>query len=438
VNAGLGVVCFVGLGPGDPRLRTERAAARLAEAHVVVRDSDGVPAEHLIALAREGKRVVRAIEGDPLESARVTEEVRAVARAGVPIEVVPGIGARAATAAFAGVLGPAVRADAANVGAALADHPRDSVVTIVADAGSPSQRVVTTTVGGAAVKVPELGAASVLLAFGAPDDTLRWLERRPLFGKRVLVTRARDQAVGTAALLRELGAEAVVVPTIEVCPPEDPAPLARALIDLRAGAYGWVAFTSANGVEHTWAALARSGHDARAFGSAHLAAIGPATARALESHGLRADVTAREFRGERLADEMIAAIGSAGPPPRVLVARAARARDALPDALRGAGCRVDIVPAYETHPVQGDTLDGLANELDLGRFDAVLFTSSSTVDSLCDALGARAQALLARLRIASIGPVTTATACARGLRVDVTAAEYTVPGLLQALAASYG
>jgi uroporphyrinogen III methyltransferase / synthase len=437
VNAGLGVVCFVGLGPGDPRLRTERASARLAEADVVVRDSDGVAAERLIALAREGKRVVRAIEGDPLESPSVVEEVREVARAGVPIEVVPGIDARAAAAAFAGVLGPAVRAETAQLAAALVGHSSATVVTIVADAGLPSQRLVTTTAAEALGRASELRTTSVLLAFGTPDDTLRWVERRPLFGKRVLVTRGRDQAVSTAALLRELGAEAVVVPTIEIRPPRDPGPLDSALLDLRAGAYGWVAFTSANGVEHTWRALALSGHDARAFGSARIAAIGPATVRALESHGLRADAVAREFRGEGLAEEMIVAIGPAGSRPRVLVARAARARDALPDALRAVGCRVDVVPAYETHPVDGEALAGLANELSLGRLDAVLFTSSSTVDSLCDALGARAPDLLARSRIASIGPVTTATAAARGLRVDVTAAEYTLPGVLLALAESY-
>jgi uroporphyrinogen III methyltransferase/synthase len=262
------------------------------------------------------------------------------------------------------------------------------------------------------------------------------IERRPLLGKRVLVTRAREQASGAASLLRKLGAEAVLVPTIEVRAPADPARLALALRDLRAGAYGWVAFTSANGVEHTLKALALSGHDASSFGSARIAAIGPATARALEAYGLRADLVARESRGEGLASEMIAAMGPGGS-PRVLLARAARARDALPDALRAAGCSVDDVPAYETHPVSGPALEGLVRDLELGRLDAVLFTSSSTVDSLCDALGPRAPKLLARLRVASIGPVTTASAQARGVRVDVTAPKYTLPAVVQVLAESY-
>jgi len=263
-------------------------------------------------------------------------------------------------------------------------------------------------------------------------------ERRPLLGKRVLVTRAREQASGTAALLEELGAEAVVVPTIEIRPPPDPAPMARALVGLRAGAYGWVAFTSANGVEHTWQAVAAAGLDVRAFGSTRIAAVGPATVAALESHGLRADVVAREFRGEALGREMIAAAGAASPSRSVLLARAARASDALPAALRGAGWQVDDVPAYETRPARGEAVEGLTTELSIGRIDAVLFTSGSTVDSLCDLLGARAPELLARTRVASIGPVTTETARARGLRVDVTAAESTLPGLVRALADTYG
>jgi len=359
VSARTGVVCFVGLRAGDPRLRTERAVAGLAGGDVVLRDGDGATAERLVALAREGKRVVRAVEGDPLDAPRVIDEMRAIVRAGVSVEVMP------------------------------------------------------------------------------PDQTRLWLEARPLFGKRVLVTRAREQASGAVALLHEVGAEAVVVPTIELRAPNDPAPLERALHDLRAGAYAWVAFTSANGVEGTWRALSMMGHDARAFGSVRIAAIGPATARALESRGLRADAVPSEYRGEGLADEILAAIGPGSAPRRILLARAARARDALPDALRAAGHQVDVVPVYETHPVRGEALERLEGDLASGLVDAVLFTSSSTVDSLCDALGPRAPELLAAARVASIGPVTTATARERGLRVDLTAAEYTLPGLVRALAESY-
>ena len=428
-----GLVSFVGVGPGDADLRTARAAQRIAEADVVL-ELD-VSAESLVALAREGKRVVRLVPGDPLESPAVVAQVRAVAAAGVLFDVIPGIGARGAAGAFAGVLGRAVRVSAAGVAEALADEPPTTVVTLIAAAGTASQRVLVTPASEGPRRARELGADAVILA-QAPEDALRWAERRPLFGKRVLVTRARDQAGGTAALLRDRGAEPVVVPTIEIHPPGDPEPLAAAIVVLRAGAYEWVAFTSANGVDRTWAALEAAGADARAFAAARVAAIGPATARAIERRGLRPDLVATEFRGEALAAALLEAPGSGR--ARVLLARAAVARDVLPEALRAAGWQVDIVAAYETRPTSNDVVERLTRELAAGRIDAVTFTSSSTVDNLCDLLGPDAALRLAGARIASIGPVTTATAVGRGLRVDVTARAYTVPGLIDALEESYG
>jgi uroporphyrinogen III methyltransferase/synthase len=449
-----GLVSFVGAGPGDPGLHTARATQRLAEADVVFEDE--VPDGRLVDLAREGKRVVRLVAGDALESSAVVAQARVLAASGVPFEVVPGVGARGAVAAFAGVLGRAVRVPVGEVEAALASEAPDAVVTIVVGAGTPSQRVVTTTAGEGAHRARALGAGEVIVAFGAPEEALRWAERRPLFGKRVLVTRARDQAGSTAALLREQGAEPVVVPTIEIHPPGDPAPLAAALGVLGAGGYDWVTFTSANGVDRTWAALAAAGWDARAFGATRVAAIGPATASALERRGIRADVVAREFRGEALAAAMLsggshsggaaarvvgdggAAVRALGERPRVLLARAAVARDVLPETLREAGWVVDVVPVYETRPTSDEVVERLTRELAGGHIDAVTFTSSSTVDSLCDRLGSRAAELLAGPRLASIGPLTTATAVGRGLRVDVTARTYTVPGLIDALVESYG
>jgi uroporphyrinogen III methyltransferase/synthase len=439
---GRGMVSFVGLGAVDPASCTARAAERIAQADIVLHDEDRAPARRLIELAREGKRVVRAMTGDAPRSQRVLDELREVARAGVEFEVVPGIGASAAAAAFAGVIGRAVRAAPTEVERVVEREPREAAVTLVVYAGGPSQRVIQTTAGKAAERALALGDAEVIVAFGVPEEKLRWFERRPLFGKRVLITRAREQAAGTAALLRDQGAEPLIMPTIAITAPSDPAPLARALSELRAGRYGWVAFTSANGVERTWDALVAAGGDARAFGVARLAAIGPATAGALERHGLRADVIAKEFRGEGLADEMLQALAAGNArdqanPVRVLLARAARARDALPEALRTAGCVVDIVAVYETHPPPPEAIDALVRELETGRVDAVTFTSGSTVDHLCDLLGGRAGELLGPPRIASIGPLTTAAARARGVRVDVTAAKYTVPELVRALADSW-
>jgi uroporphyrinogen III methyltransferase / synthase len=429
-------VCFVGLGPSDPRLRTERAAARLAEADVVL-DAEVVAVEAVIELFRAGRRVVRPVLGDPFESPSIVAEMAALARAGVAIEIVPGVGSSAAAGAFAGVVGRAIAIRREEVARSVAGEPDDAPVTVIAAIGSPGQRTLVTTAARATDEVRILeGDGPLVLAFGAPDPALGWFERRPLFAKRVLVTRARAQASGAAELLRDHGAEPVIVPTIEIHPPADPQPLARALVRLRAGSYAWAAFTSANGVAMTWNALVAAGYDARAFGAARLAAIGPATARCLEAHGLRADVVAAEYRGEGLARDMLAAMPD-DHSSSVLLARAAKARDVLPEALRAAGHTVDVVAAYETRPAPPETAQSLMRELDLGRIDAVTFTSSSTVDNLCDLLGSAAAELLRCVRVASIGPVTTASAQARGLRVDVTARTYTVPGLVEALAESY-
>jgi uroporphyrinogen III methyltransferase/synthase len=432
----LGLVSFVSLGPGDPALTGARAAARLAGADVVVRAGEGATAEDLVAHARAGKRVVRIADGDALESVGVVAEVLAVARSGVPFEIVPGIGARSAAAAFAGVVGRATRATPDQVAAAVERQPPEAVVTLVVGVGAPSQQVIVTTAGEAVSRAAELDPATeVIVAIGAPDDELRWFERRPLFGKRVLVTRPREQAQAMVDELSDEGAVPVVAPSIVLRPPSDPAPLQRALEKVGRGEIGWVAFTSANGVERTWDVLAAGGGDARAFGGAKLAAIGPATAAALGKHGLRADVTAEDFRGEGLAAVMLAAMKDG--PQRVLLARAARARDVLPEALRAAGHEVEIVAVYETHPAPPQALEATVRDLQAGAIDAVTFTSSSTVEHLCDALGPHAPEILARARVASIGPVTSDSARARGVRVDVEARKYTVPGLVRALADSY-
>jgi len=254
-----------------------------------------------------------------------------------------------------------------------------------------------------------------------------------LLGKRVLVTRAEGQAEKLVAMLRERGAEPLVVPTIAFEPPTDPALLQNALASLRD--YGWVLFTSENGVRFFWESLTRQGLDARALGNAQLGAVGPGTAQALEAHGVRADVVAKEFRGEGLAQAVLDAMGTDR--PRVLLARAEEAREVLPDTLRTAGCVVDVVPVYVTRAAKG--AGERLRELFAGRgVDAVMFTSASTVGSFCDALGPAAKELLAAVKVASIGPITTEAAQKRGLDVAITAGSHTLPALVDALEASYG
>lgn len=498
---GKGKVTFVGAGCGDPRLLTLRAADVLARADYVLFDAAVHPdvlgrvregatrvavdsvltAEHIGMLlageAKAGKTAVRLAWGDPLLFAWGDVEAAAVARHGVAIEIVPGIGPFIAVGAFAGV--PLTRSSDASPSVAVVSvtrghetlHDWDKLATatdslaILCDADSvsetarslvfygrspndpasiiesvslPTQRVVVTTLG----KVPELPrpqTARVVMVVGeraTPMNELTWLSKQPLFGKRVLVTRAREQAGSAAALLRERGADPVVVPTIEIHPPSDPSAMIDAVQAMH-DRYDWVVLTSANGVDRLWAEIRRQGKDARAFGRAKIAAIGPGTASALERCGVTADVIAKEHRGEALAQEVLAAMGSptAG---RVLIPRAEVARDVVPDALRAAGCEVDVVSVYKTRSPPRALLEALSALLEGGEIDAVTFTSSSTVEHLCDALEARAVPLLAKTTVASIGPITTETAKKRGIRVDVTAAEYTIPGLVSALEKHFG
>ncbi len=501
-------VFFIGAGPGDAGLLTLRGAALLARVDIVLHDAHVHPdvlarshaervivgeggdaglqrpdeiARRLVELARAGRVVARLAASDPYLFSSGDEEVAIVSRAGVAFEVVPGIVGSVAAGAFAGLplsrradASPSVALADTRAGLALHDWSKLADATdtltvlvpsgdvlelvrtlvfygrlpttpaaIIVDVARTTQEVIVGTLEDIASRGAKVGDRLVRLVVGevaARREPLRWFDKRPLFGKRVLVTRSRDQAEGTADLLRERGAEPVVVPTIELRPPSDPEPMQKALAEL--GTYDWVAFTSANGVERAWAELRRSGRDARAFGNVKIAVIGPATGRALEAHGLSADVVAKEFKGEGLADELLRVVETKG--ARVLVLRALRAREALPEALRAAGCVVDVAPVYETHPPDGaaeallEALTPGASEKGPRPVDAVLFTSTSTVDNLCDLLGPSAAALLARTRVGSIGPVTTQAAERRGVRVDVTADPYTLPALVDALERIFG
>jgi uroporphyrinogen III methyltransferase/synthase len=255
--------------------------------------------------------------------------------------------------------------------------------------------------------------------------------KKPLEGKRVLVTRAEGQSGEAADLLRHKGAEPVLVPTIAFGPPQDRSLAEDAVRNL--AAYDWVAFTSQNGVERTLELLPKSGLAAQAFGSARVAAVGPATARALTRAGIAVHLVAKESQGEGLAREMLAVFQG---PKRVILLRAQVAREALPDALRAAGCKVDIVPVYATYPAP-DLEATLTRLFAKGPpVAAALFSSSSTVTQVCNALK-NAPELLQSVVVATIGPATTETAKTRGLRVDLEASPHTVPALIEALEAFF-
>lgn len=431
--------------------------------------------QQMIELARQGKRVVRLKGGDPLMFARGSEEALALAAAGVRFEIVPGVSSPVATSAYAGIplthreLSSSVTfitgsdragkewspeswkklATATDTICVLMGMRRIAEITqAIIDGGRspatpaavihwgarPEQRVVTARLDAIAQASRDAGLTNPAIILVGEVATLReklaWYDSRPLSGKRIAIPRAAEQAKDTAAAVRERGAAALVLPMIEIAPAPDQARLARAVAEL--SSYDWVLLTSSNGVERLRLELARSGRDARAFGSALVGVIGPKTGEALERLGIKADVVAQEFVGEGLA----AAVLERGVPRRALVLRAEVARDALPDALRARGADVDVVAAYQTRALSASG-DELALGIEQRKVDAMLFTSSSTVTATLEALGERGRALLSRITLASIGPVTSRTLESVGLRPTLQADVYTVEGLLDALEQHY-
>jgi uroporphyrinogen III methyltransferase/synthase len=254
--------------------------------------------------------------------------------------------------------------------------------------------------------------------------SLDWFERLPLFGRRIVSTRAWEQSDALTSRLRELGAEAIDLPAIEICPAADPSALDNAIAVLEQ--YDWVVFTSANGVRFFVEHLDRSRRDWRAL-RAKIAAIGPATQAAVEQLHLKVDLTAVEAVAESLLEEMAK---TALQGRRILLARAAVARDVLPAGLRSRGAVVDVVEAYRTNvPKQ---LAGAAKDLFSAgtKPDWVTFTSSSTVQNFVEATGVD---MLSGVKVASIGPITSATARRLGVAVTVEASRYDVDGLVDAI-----
>jgi uroporphyrinogen III methyltransferase/synthase len=261
------------------------------------------------------------------------------------------------------------------------------------------------------------------------DEGLDWYERRPLFGQRVVVTRARAQAGELSRELETLGAEVFEFPTIEIQAPDDFGPLDGAIREL--DYFDWIVFTSVNGVEAFVERLRYHGLDLRSVPQrAKVAAIGPATAHRVEEAGLRVDVTPEEYRAEALIEAL-----EDGPltGKRVLIPRAKVAREILPEKLREAGAEVVVPPAYESVP-SSEGKGRLEELLESGEINCVTFTASSTVENFVRAFGEEVAArLLSRTRVACIGPITAETARKYNIGVDVEAGEYTIPGLVDAV-----
>jgi len=458
-------VTFVGAGPGSPGLMTVRGLRALAEAHVVVYDAElsealldavppdaeriavsgvaegGVPPHAVPALlverARAGRSVVRLIRGDGGDAGR---EAALVAQAEFPVDVVPGVSLGPAAAVRAGLpLTPSTRLVVVADGDLHAAARRlrgegaaaDAWAAAIEAPGRADQRTVTARLDRIADEAARHGLASpeILVVGEGPDRRHPWRERQPLHGRRILVTRPRAQAGRFAALLEAYGAEVAVLPTVRLEPPGDWRPLDDAIA--RLGEFGWIVFTSANGVTAFQERLRRAGRDARALAGLGVAAIGPETADTLRRTGIAPDVVPEEFRAEGLLESLAPQVGAG---QAVLLVRAAEAREVLPRALRARGVPVVVAPAYRTVTAKEEA-DQVLGLLEGGRVDAVTFTSSSTVRGLVALLPPdEARRLLSGVVLAAIGPITAATVVEYGLAVSVMPREYTVPALAAAIA----
>lgn len=431
-----------------------------------------------------GHVVTRLKGGDSFIFGRGGEEALALREAGVPFEVVPGISSAYAVPAYAGIPvthrrlttdvafitghedptkeESTIKWDKISTGIGtlvflmgvknlpyivenLTANGRDpeTPVALIRWGTTPRQQTLTGKLSNIVDLVKERGfkapAITIVGEVVSLREKLHWFEDRPLFGKSVVVTRSRTQASDLVTALSEAGAVPVEFPTIRVMPPGDGfAALDAAIARLHAAggvpAYDWVIFTSVNGVEQFFARLDREG-DVRDLKGVKLGAIGPATAAALEARGLKLDFVPAEYRAEAVLEGLLER-GVAG--SRVLIPRAKEAREVLPDKLAEAGAEVEVAPAYET--VLDET--GAARMKDMlsgGEIDIITFTSSSTVKNFVQLLeGFDFQALPASVTIACIGPVTAGTARELGLRVDLVADEYTIPGLVRALTSGDG
>ncbi len=432
----------------------------------------------IIEKARSGKVVARLKGGDPFIFGRGAEEAEALASAGVPFEIVPGVTSGVAVPAYAGI--PVTHRDFSPSVAFITGHEDPSkeesliawdkistgigtlvffmgvanlpeiVRNLVHNGRSPEtpialvqwgtflhQEVVTGTLATIVERVKSSGltapAITVVGDVVALREKLQWFENRPLFGKRILITRPRHQAQEFRRQLAELGAEVIAFPTIEIREPGSWDSLDEAIRQVER--YQWLIFTSANGVHHFFARYQRLGRDLRDLKGVRIAAIGPATAKAVSQFGLVVEVLPDEFKAEGLLESLRGKVLKGA---RILLPRAEQARDVLPVELKKQGAQVDVVEAYQAvAPATGR--DRLLQILEERRLDMIVFTSSSTVTNLAEMFKPDSLATtLEQTVVATIGPITAKTAEDLGLQVKVQPSQYSMPSLLKAILSFYG
>ncbi|MBO4369717.1 MAG: uroporphyrinogen-III C-methyltransferase [Desulfovibrio sp.] len=430
----------------------------------------------LIRKAEERKTVARLKGGDPYIFGRGGEEAEALVQAGIPFEEVPGITSTIAAPAYAGI--PLTHRDLVSSVTIVTGHEKEDKADsrlnwqALAQSGStlvfvmgmrnlpfiaknlianglsektpaaliyrgttPMQRSLVADLGTLPEKARENGFTNpsviVVGQVVALNDTLNWFEKKPLLGKSIVVTRAREQASQLVTKLTELGAEVLEYPTIRIAPLSSYSELDSAIKDR--ARYTAVIFTSQNGVRFFWERLRVLGLDARAFGSLRVCAIGPMTAKALSDHGIHADLVPERFVAESLVSAFLEHFGSNK--GSILIPRAKEARDVLPDGLRKAGFDVHVVPTYETLPDEGgreDCLERLTND----TLSCTTFASSSTVTNFLRTIP-KELVKKSSVRLAAIGPITAKTLENEGLTAHITANPYTIDALIEAVTTAF-
>ncbi len=428
----------------------------------------------LIERAKAGQVIVRLKGGDPFVFGRGGEEAEAAAAAGIDFEVVPGVSAAVAVPAYAGI--PVTHRTLASMVTVVTGHEdpskpgtdldwttlamlpgtlvflmgmktlpaivsrlveqgrgTDTPVAAIRWGSRADQRTITGTLGDIVAKAEaahfEPPTVIVIGEVVRLRDRLNWFERRPLFGKRIAVTRPESQAYEFTQLLSAYGAEPVVVPTIRIVAPPSWESLDQAI--RRIGDYRWLMFTSVNGVGPFMDRLRAAGKDARALAHLRVGAIGPRTARELEAHGIAPDLIPAQYQAEGLLEALDREPMRGA---RVLIPRAETAREILPERLTAMGAQVDVIPVYRT-VAPAAALDWFREEMESGRIHVITFTSSSTVRNFVDLMGGTdaARRVTGRALIGCIGPITARTAAECGLPVAVVPQENTVPALTEAI-----
>jgi uroporphyrinogen III methyltransferase/synthase len=429
----------------------------------------------LIEKAASGRVVVRLKGGDPFLFGRGGEEAEALAAAGISFEIVPGVTAALGVPAYAGI--PVTHRTLASSVTIVTGHedqskgsssldwarlgstsgtlvfmmgtksllriverlqaegkPTSTPVAIVRFGTRPNQQTVVGTLGDIVAKAEaaNLEPPTVIVIGDVVRlrSQLDWFEQRPLFGKRVLVTRPAAQASEFTELLAAYGAEVAECPTIQIQPPDSWSPVDAALQRLQT--YDWLVFTSVNGVRPFMERLHAQGKDCRALSGVRVCCIGPRTAEQVRGYGLTPDLIPADYQAEGVI-EALTATNLRG--RRILIARAKVAREVLPEELRARGAEVDVVPVYQTILPTVD-VQSLMDRLQDGAIDVVTFTSSSTVRNFCELFKTREERhrLMGRPLVACIGPVTAQTAGEYGLTVGVMPRENTIPALAEAIA----